>query len=146
MEHIMATTKRTTTKTTTSSGSAGSKARSSGGRHSPAKSADSQSKPLSRTTTDHDEIRKWAEERGGQPACVRGTGGKGDVGMLRLDFPGYSEDQLQPIEWDEFFEKFDERELALVYQEKTAGGARSNFNKLISRDTTAGKPKTRAAR
>lgn len=32
----------------------------------------------SRTTTDHDEIRRWAEERGGRPASVRGTGQSGD--------------------------------------------------------------------
>jgi hypothetical protein len=101
---------------------------------------------LSHTTTDHDEIRAWAEARGAHPACVKGTGGKGDIGMLRLDFPGYSEDKLQPIEWDDFFEKFDERDLALVYQEKTADGAKSNFNKLISRTGSEAKPKTRAAR
>lgn len=94
----------------------------------------------SRTTIDHDEIQQWAEERDAQPACVKGTGNKNDVGMLRLDFPGYSEDKLQPITWDEFFEKFDERGLALVYQEKTAGGERSNFNKLVSRETSEEKP------
>jgi len=33
------------------------------------------------------------------------------------------------------FQKFDERELALLFQEQTAGGAQSNFNKLISRET-----------
>jgi hypothetical protein len=109
------------------------------------------SQGLSHTTTDHDEIRNWAEQRGAQPACVKGTGGKSDVGMLRLDFPGYSEDSLQAIEWDDFFEKFDEQGLALVYQEKTAGGAVSNFNKLISRSESvkkgaAEKPKTRTAR
>jgi hypothetical protein len=90
----------------------------------------------SHTTTKHDEIRKWAEERGGKPACVRGTGGKNDVGMLRLDFPGYTgEDKLQPISWEDWFEKFDERKLALVYQEETAAGEKSNFNKLVSRET-----------
>ena len=63
--------------------------------------------------TDHEEIRQWAEERGGTPACVRGTGGQGDIGMLRLDFPGYSgEHSLEPIAWDDWFEKFDERGLA----------------------------------
>jgi len=97
------------------------------------------------TTTDHDEIRKWAEERNAHPACVKGTGGKDDVGLLRLDFPGYSEDKLQEITWDEFFEKFDERDLALVYQEKTADGKISNFNKLVSRTTAEEKPKTRSA-
>jgi hypothetical protein len=35
-----------------------------------------------RTTTDHDEIRRWAEEHGGQPAVVKGTE------ILRIDFPG----------------------------------------------------------
>ena len=28
----------------------------------------------SKTTTDHDEIRRWAEERGGRPAHVKDTG------------------------------------------------------------------------
>lgn len=87
------------------------------------------------STTDHEQIRRWAEERGAKPACVRGTGDKEDVGMIRLDFPGYSgEDKLQPISWDEWFAKFDERKLALIYQDETAGGQKSNFNKLVSRD------------
>ncbi len=91
---------------------------------------------LSHTTTDHDEIRKWAEARGAKPSCVRHTGGKNDVGMIRLDFPGFSgENSLEHIEWDEFFEKFDESGLALVYQEHTAAGEQSNFNKLVSRET-----------
>jgi len=89
----------------------------------------------SQTTTDHNQIRKWAESRGAKPSCVRGTGGKNDVGMLRLDFPGYTgEDELQPISWDDWFDKFEERKLALVYQEETAGGEKSNFNKLVSRE------------
>ena len=46
-----------------------------------------------------------------------------------------AEDKLQPISWEEWFEKFDERKLALVYQEETADGEKSNFNKLISRDS-----------
>jgi len=93
------------------------------------------SKHSSQTTTDHEEIRKWAEARGAKPSCVRGTGGKNDIGMIRLDFPGYSgEGKLVPISWDEWFEKFDEQELALVYQETTAEGEKSNFNKLVSRE------------
>ncbi len=90
----------------------------------------------SNVTTDHDEIRQWAETRDAQPSCVKGTGNEGDIGMLRLDFPGFSgEESLQHISWDDWFEKFDERNLALLYQEMTAGGARSNFNKLVSRET-----------
>jgi hypothetical protein len=88
----------------------------------------------SRATVDHEQIRRWAEERRGQPSCVRGTGGGGDIGMLRIDFPGFSgEGSLQPISWDDFFDKFDERGLALIYQDTTRG-QKSKFNKLVSRD------------
>jgi hypothetical protein len=87
-------------------------------------------------TTDHVVIRRWAEEREGRPAHVKGTGGEGDIGILRIDFPGYSgEGTLAPISWDDWFRKFDERGLAFLYQEQTVGGAKSNFNKIISRET-----------
>ena len=88
--------------------------------------------------TDHDEIRNWAEERGAQPSCVRGTGSEEDVGMIRLDFPGYSgETSLEPIEWDEWLQKFDENNLALLVEDETASGQTSNFNKIIGREVAA---------
>src|SRR5690349_22223297 len=88
-----------------------------------------------RQLNDHDEIRQWAEEHGGKPACVRGTGGGDDVGMIRLDFPGYSgADSLEAIEWDDWFDKFDESNLALLVQDQTARGQKSNFNKLVGRE------------
>lgn len=93
---------------------------------------------LSKTTQDHEEIRRWAEERGGKPSHVTSTESSSDTGILRIDFPGYSGgDSLSEISWDEFFEKFDAQGLALVYQEETAEGQKSNFNKLVSADTTA---------
>jgi ferritin-like metal-binding protein YciE len=111
--------------------------KSGGGRSTGEKSGGGRSGEV---LTDREQIRQWAEERGGTPACVRGTGDKGDIGMLRIDFPGYSGgDSLEPISWDDWFEKFDERRLALIVQEKTAKGEKSNFNKLIAR------PKARAA-
>lgn len=89
-----------------------------------------------KVTTDHEFIRKWAEERKARPSCVRGTGGGEDIGMLRLNFPGYSgEESLQEISWDDWFDKFDERGLALLYQDRTAAGEKSNFNKIVSRGT-----------
>lgn len=88
-----------------------------------------------KTTTDHDEIRRWAEERGGQPARVKSTGGGDDPGIIRLDFPGYSgEGSLEKISWDDWFQKFDDSNLALIYDETTRG-QKSNFNKLVSRET-----------
>jgi hypothetical protein len=89
-----------------------------------------------RVLTDPDEIRQWVEQRGGRPTCVRGTGSKDDVGLLRIDFPGYSgENSLEEVGWDEWLEKFDEQGLALIVQDRTAGGQRSNFNKIVSRET-----------
>src|SRR5256885_1069708 len=90
----------------------------------------------SRVTTDHEEIRRWAEERGGAPSHVKRTGRGDDPGILRIDFPGYSgASSLEPVSWDEWFQKFDEQGLALLFQETTANGQRSNFNKIVSRET-----------
>lgn len=89
-------------------------------------------------TTDHDTIRKWAEARKAKPATVRSTHRKDDPGIIRLEFPrapNANDDALEEISWDEFFEKFDEAGLALLYQEETAAGERSNFNKLVGRET-----------
>jgi hypothetical protein len=94
-----------------------------------------------KTTTDHDEIRSWAEERGGVPASVKGTGktskSKGDeAGILRLDFEPRDE-ELEEISWEEFFEKFDKEKLAFLYQEETSDGATSRFHKFIARTTAS---------
>lgn len=92
----------------------------------------------SRITTNHDDIRKWAEERGGKPATVKSSSGD-DVGILRIDFPGYSgEDSLEEISWEDFFTKFDDSNLAFLYQETTSNGEQSRFNKFVSRDKEAG--------
>jgi hypothetical protein len=96
------------------------------------------SKTTNRVLTDHEEIRQWVEERSGTPARVKGTGDEeaGDPGILRIDFPGYTgEDTLEPISWDECFRKFDESGLALIVPDYTASGERSNFNKIVSRET-----------
>jgi hypothetical protein len=90
-----------------------------------------------RALTDHNEIRQWAEQRDAQPTSVKGTGGNDDVGMIRLDFPGYSgQGSLEPIGWDDWLSKFDESNLALLVQDERTDGQISNFNKLVSRDST----------
>jgi hypothetical protein len=89
---------------------------------------------LSKTTRDHDEIRRWAEARGTLPAEVASTHKKNEPGILRFEFPdapNRNDDKLREISWDEFFKKFDENNLELVHQEKTADGKVSNFNKLV---------------
>jgi hypothetical protein len=86
------------------------------------------------TTTDHETIRRWVEQRGAHPATVKGTTND-TTGVLRIDFPGYSGQRtLKEVSWDDFFDKFDREQLAFLYQEKTAGGRESRFCKLISRE------------
>ena len=77
-------------------------------------------------TTNHDEIRQWAESRNAKPSQTGSSG-------IELNFPGYKEDGLKEISWDEWFKEFDDRGLKLLYQEKTADGEESNFHKLVSR-------------
>jgi hypothetical protein len=89
----------------------------------------------SKTTTDHDEIRRWVEEHDGVPARVRGTeDDDDDPGVLRIDFPGGAgEDSLEHISWEEWFDKFEKSRLAFLYQEEKASGEDSTFFKLVSR-------------
>jgi hypothetical protein len=67
--------------------------------------------------------------------------------MIRLDFPGYRrEGSLEEINWDEWFRKFDEIGLALLVQEQTARGQKSNFNKLVKRETAEARAETSPGR
>lgn len=89
---------------------------------------------LSRTTRDHEEIRRWAEARGAVPAEVKGTERGGEAGIIRFEFPNApnrNDSKLEEISWEDFFEKFDQNNLEMVFQEKTADGQQSNFNKLV---------------
>jgi len=87
---------------------------------------------MAQATTNHETIRKWAEGKGGRPAAVKRTHQGDDVGIIRLMFPDapHSEhDQLVEISWDEFFREFEEKQLALLYEED------SLFSKIVGRDT-----------
>ena len=96
-----------------------------------AASSSRKSSASSTTTANHDEIRQWVESRGGFPAHVRQTGRKrGDLGVLRIDYPGYSgRDTLERIDWDQWFDAFERNKLAFLYQDKR----NSRFSKLVNR-------------
>jgi len=88
----------------------------------------------SKTTTDHQVIQKWVEKRGGQPAIVRGTADNGESeGLLRIRFSDESSDNLKAIGWDKFFETFEEKKLAFLYQDQTKDNKESRFFKLVNR-------------
>lgn len=68
-------------------------------------------------TTNHEEIRRWAEQRGGKPARVIGDQEDDGTGGIRIDFPGEVGDEvLEEISWAEFFERFEKQKLAFFYQ------------------------------
>ncbi|WTY84010.1 hypothetical protein OG559_14715 [Micromonospora sp. NBC_01405] len=86
-------------------------------------------------TTDHDVIRRWAEERGARPATIAGTEREGRAGVLTFNMPGYRESsRMREITWDEWFDTFDVRRLNLIYQEQLRDGRQSNFFRTESPD------------
>jgi hypothetical protein len=86
-----------------------------------------------RSITDHQQIMRWAEARGGRPARVRDTAGRsGEGGVLRFDFDG-EDASLEKISWDEFFRIFEQNGLALLEQEETRDGRTSRFSKFVDR-------------
>jgi hypothetical protein len=77
--------------------------------------------------------RAGEESRGGKPAALKATHRGKDPGIIRLifpDAPNADDDSLEEISWGEFFRKFDEADLALLYQDRTSDGKISLFNKL----------------
>lgn len=79
----------------------------------------------SKITKNKEKIREWAEERKGKPTRVKGT-----KDLLRIDFP--DDENLEEITWEEFFEVFENKGLSLLYEEETANGDKSRFNKLVN--------------
>ncbi|MCC9165343.1 hypothetical protein [Pontibacter harenae] len=82
-------------------------------------------------TTNHDEIKKWAEQHGGKPSIIKGTEKDGGgEGVLRIHFPEKSDSNgsFEEVSWDEFFDEFENSKLALLHDPS------GNFNKLVSRD------------
>jgi hypothetical protein len=90
-----------------------------------------------KTTTNHDEIRKWVEKRGGHPAVVSATENKGGGGLLRIDYdePGGNDDnRLHRVTWDEFFRIFDDNDIAFLYDPE----GDSRFSKFVSKERAEG--------
>jgi hypothetical protein len=91
-------------------------------------------------TRSHEVVEDWASRRDAQPAAAtRGPDGRPRV--LRFDFAGGPDKgggSLEAISWDEWWQVFDERDLAFVYQETKSDGNDSNFFILDSPDREDG--------
>ena len=97
------------------------------------------------TLTDHEQIRSWAAARMGAPAIVDISPSSGVQPMLRLVFDQIAyQDQDRPerpqnaggmelVEWDEWFELFDQAQLALVVPPEQPG-IRDSTHHLVRRD------------
>ncbi|HEU4683539.1 MAG TPA: hypothetical protein VFS39_03450 [Nitrospira sp.] len=83
-------------------------------------------------TRNHDVIRQWAGARRAVPTVAGNTKSSDGAGVLRMDFPGYGGKRLKKIDWDEWFDTFDKRNLVFLYQEHKRDGSMSNFFKLNS--------------
>jgi hypothetical protein len=80
-------------------------------------------------TRSPDVIRRWAEERGGEPAAATRGRRDGRPHVLRFAFAegGAS---LERIPWEEWQRTFEERDLVFLYQERKRDGVQSNFFRL----------------
>ncbi len=93
---------------------------------------------MQRTTTDHNEIRKWAEGLRGRPAILDHPIARADKLGIRIDFPGETHEVLMTekrrASWDEFFKIFEDQRLALTYEDQPQGGDPSDWYRFEKRD------------
>ncbi len=92
--------------------------------------AQTQAPPV-RSTTDHDEIERWIEERQGAPAIIESTW-DGNTAVLKVDF-GEPDNNVIEISWDEFFRIFDESDLEFLHQDERSDGTLSRAYEFAER-------------
>lgn len=63
------------------------------------------------TTSSHEKIKEWVQAHHGKPAQVADS-----PGLLRIRFQDEDND-LEVIEWDQFFKTFDENNLSFLHSE-----------------------------
>lgn len=80
---------------------------------------------IEKITTKHDEIKKWVEEHGGRPAIIGSLELNINSVGLQLNFHGKQDKEylgesvpLIYVNWEKFFEIFDKKNLALMYEER----------------------------
>lgn len=89
-------------------------------------------------TREHEEIRRWAEMRGGSPARINCPTIGSMASSLRIHFAGRGDEtMLEMITWEEFFREFERRRLTLYYQDRTTSGSISRFHRFMGRPAEA---------
>ncbi len=99
-----------------------------------------------RTLTDRDEIRDWAAARMGSPAISEASpsvGGDDPVLSIVFDQASYQDQDRgadpaialggrEIVEWDEWFQIFEDKQLALVVSEEIPG-RKDSFHEIVRR-------------
>lgn len=99
---------------------------------------------MPKTLTSHEEIRQWAEARGGNPLLLDTPDGTGSRTLLQLTFGQHAlntdgnegPDRLggfQLVSWDEWFAALEASGLALRVSDDLAGGDEAEFE-FVPRD------------
>ena len=83
-------------------------------------------------SADPEQIRAWAQARGGIPTKKRGTGHSSmDPAILGMLFEGGKEDpSLEPLDWDAWLVELDEQRLAAIM----SGEGPQSTMKIVRRD------------
>jgi hypothetical protein len=84
--------------------------------------------PIAGPTTDHAEIRSWAENHKAVPTELLSQELDHEPMVLRMMFPQMAADRndIRVLTWEEFFSKFDLLGLTFVYDDNSSG-----YNELL---------------
>jgi hypothetical protein len=87
--------------------------------------------PIAGPTTNHEEIRVWAQKHHAVPTEILPAHLNHEPLVLRMMFPQMAADRsdIRVLTWDEFFAKFDLLGLTFVYDSDRAG-----YNELLQID------------
>lgn len=89
-----------------------------------------------RVTRNHNKIRKWVEEHGGIPAYTaeKITPDEQEK-VLRIIFKNEkNSEKIIVMNWNDFFTKFDQANLAFLYSDDLENGNKTNYYKFVSLD------------
>jgi hypothetical protein len=93
---------------------------------------------MAKILTSRDDIRQWAEARGGNPMLMETPDGTGSRTLLQLTFGQHAINTdgnegpdrvggFQLVSWDDWFAALDEGKLALRVSDDLAGGNEAEF-------------------
>lgn len=84
------------------------------------------------TTYDHQVLKNWAAQRGAIPALWQASPQGGRLGFRFLQQPTATPPATE-LSWEAFFEEFEARQLALLFEDNNDEGKLSHKYTLIDR-------------